>query len=45
MGFGGLDITNKGIVQVPSVLPKHWKSVKITGVGMEGKTFTVTQKN
>ena len=44
MGFGGLDITNKGIVQVPSVLPNHWKSVKITGVGMEGKTFTVIQK-
>ena len=45
MGFGGLDITSKGIVQLPSVLPKGWKSVKITGVGFEGKTFTVTQKN
>ncbi len=45
MGFGGLDITSKGIVQLPSVLPKGWKSVKITGVGLEGKTFTVTQKN
>ncbi|RYD69806.1 MAG: glycoside hydrolase family 65 protein, partial [Sphingobacteriales bacterium] len=26
MGFGGLDITNKGIVQIPSVLPSKWKS-------------------
>ncbi|RNL52134.1 glycoside hydrolase family 65 protein [Pedobacter jejuensis] len=45
MGFGGLDITNKGIVQIPSVLPLNWKSLKITGVGVEGKTFTVTSKN
>ncbi|MFC4210911.1 glycoside hydrolase family 65 protein [Pedobacter lithocola] len=45
MGFGGLDITNKGIVQIPSVLPRNWKSIKITGVGVEGKTFMVTNKN
>lgn len=45
MGFGGLDITDKGIIQVPSNLPEHWKSLKITGVGMEGKTFTVLNKN
>jgi len=41
MGFGGLDITPKGIVQVKSVLPKGWKSLTITGVGVERKTFTV----
>jgi len=45
MGFGGLDINNKGIVQIPSVLPANWKSIKITGVGTEKKTFSVTNKN
>jgi trehalose/maltose hydrolase-like predicted phosphorylase len=41
MGFGGLDITPQGIRQVTSVLPKHWKSLTITGVGVEKKTFSV----
>ncbi len=41
MGFGGLDITSKGIVQVKSALPKNWKSLTITGIGIEKKTFTV----
>lgn len=41
MGFGGLDISNKGINQVQSVLPKNWKSIKITGVGVEKETFTI----
>ncbi len=41
MGFGGLDITPNGIVQVKSVLPKQWKSLVIKGVGMEKKTFTI----
>ncbi|ULQ56401.1 glycoside hydrolase family 65 protein [Flavihumibacter rivuli] len=41
MGFGGLEITPKGVVQTKSVLPKHWKSLTITGVGPEKKTFTV----
>ncbi|MFF5382189.1 glycoside hydrolase family 65 protein [Pedobacter suwonensis] len=45
MGFGGLDITNKGIIQIPSVLPSKWKSLKITGVGMENKTFSVANRN
>jgi len=45
MGFGGLDITSKGIIQIPSVLPPKWKSLKITGVGVERKTFTVVNKN
>ncbi len=42
MGFGGIDITPKGIVQVKSALPKQWKSLTITGVGPERKTFKVT---
>lgn len=41
MGFGGLEITPKGIIQIRSVLPKQWKSLTITGVGPEKKTFTV----
>lgn len=40
-GFGGLDITNEGIVQKNPILPKQWKSLTITGVGPEKKTFTV----
>ncbi len=41
MGFGGLEITPKGIIQVKSVLPKHWKSLTITGVGPEKKSYIV----
>jgi trehalose/maltose hydrolase-like predicted phosphorylase len=41
MGFGGIEITPKGLVQIKSVLPKGWKSLTITGVGPEKKTFTV----
>jgi trehalose/maltose hydrolase-like predicted phosphorylase len=40
-GFGGLEITSKGIVQIKSKLPPHWKSLTITGVGVERKTFKV----
>ncbi|WP_245447236.1 glycoside hydrolase family 65 protein [Mucilaginibacter celer] len=41
MGFGGLDITPAGIVQVKSKLPANWKSLKITGVGMNKVTYTI----
>ena len=41
MGFGGLEITPTGIKQIKSVLPKNWKSLTITGVGPENKTYTV----
>lgn len=41
MGFGGLDITPAGIVQIKSKLPANWKSLKITGVGMNKATYTV----
>ena len=40
-GFGGLDITDDGIVQRKTALPKNWKSLTITGVGAEGKKFVV----
>ena len=38
-GFCGLQITNEGIVQLPSVLPSHWKRVTVTGVGSDKKTY------
>lgn len=41
MGFGGIDITNDGLKQVKSALPKNWKSLTITGVGPNHSTFTV----
>ena len=41
MGFGGLDITPQGIKQVKSTLPSGWKSLTITGVGKERKTYIV----
>jgi protein-glucosylgalactosylhydroxylysine glucosidase len=40
MGFGGLEITPKGIIQIKSALPNNWKSITITGVGADKKTFT-----
>jgi trehalose/maltose hydrolase-like predicted phosphorylase len=33
MGFGGLDITPNGIVQLKSVLPANWKSLTINRCG------------
>jgi len=40
MGFGGLEITPKGIVQIKSALPPGWKKLTITGAGIERKTFS-----
>jgi hypothetical protein len=45
MGFGGLEISARGIVQVQSSLPVNWKSLKISGVGMNKRTYTINQKN
>jgi len=41
MGFGGLEITQQGIIQVKSALPKQWKSLIIKGVGPGKKIFSV----
>lgn len=41
MGFGGLEITPKGITQIKSKLPAAWKSLTMTGVGVERKTWVV----
>jgi trehalose/maltose hydrolase-like predicted phosphorylase len=40
-GFGGLEFTDQGIEQRGGWLPKEWKSLTITGVGPEGRTFRV----
>ncbi len=40
-GFGGLHITEKGIEQKNEILPREWKSLTITGVGPEKKTYVV----
>lgn len=36
-GIGDLDITNDGIKMLDTKLPKKWKSLKITGLGVDGK--------
>jgi trehalose/maltose hydrolase-like predicted phosphorylase len=41
MGFGGLDIIPTGITQVKSKLPSNWKSLKITGVGINKATYII----
>jgi len=41
-GFGGLKITDNGIIQGKPCLPKQWKSLTIKGVGPERKTFYIT---
>ena len=40
-GFGGLEITPTGITQLKVKLPSNWKSLTITGVGVDRKTYTV----
>lgn len=41
MGFGGLNITDKGIVHDKVELPKQWKSLKLIGVGPEDLTIEI----
>lgn len=38
-GFGGLDIGPDGITQLETELPTSWKSMKMTGIGVDRKTF------
>ncbi len=40
-GFGGLDITPKGIIQLKTSLPKSWRSLTLTGIGKDNKTYVV----
>jgi trehalose/maltose hydrolase-like predicted phosphorylase len=41
MGFGGVDITPQGVVQLKTKLPKAWKGMTIKGVGVEERTMMV----
>ncbi len=41
MGFGGLDITPNGLIQLKTTLPKGWKSLTINGAGKDEQTFIV----
>ncbi len=40
-GFGGLEITDKGVEQIKPLLPKSWKSITIKGVGVEDKVYQI----
>lgn len=40
-GFGGLHLTNDGIIQKNPILPKEWKSLTIKGIGPDKKTFVI----
>ncbi len=40
-GFGGLHLTDNGIVQKNPCLPKQWKKLTIKGVGPDLKTFVI----
>ena len=40
-GFGGLNITDTGIVQKNPILPKQWKKLILKGVGPEKEQFIV----
>jgi len=41
MGFGGLDITPNGIVQIKSTMPAQWTSLTLKGIGPQKKTYVV----
>jgi trehalose/maltose hydrolase-like predicted phosphorylase len=40
-GFGGLQITDQGVIQIKTTLPAKWKSLQIKGAGVQEKDFTV----
>ena len=40
-GFGGLDITDEGIIQRNPMLPKEWKSLTLKGIGPQRKTYVI----
>ena len=41
-GFGGLQITDEGLIEGKPCLPKQWKSLTIKGAGPNHKTFIIT---
>ena len=43
-GFGGLHLTDEGIIQKASSLPKGWKKLSIIGAGKDDQSFEVMEK-
>ena len=43
-GFGGLKITDQGIVQEKTTLPGKWKSLGIKGAGADEKNYITNRK-
>lgn len=44
MGFGGLHLTEKGVVQQQGILPPHWQSLTLKGIGVKKQTYSVKKK-
>ncbi len=40
-GFDGLEITDRGLVQTHAQLPRGWKSLRLTGIGVLQKEYTI----
>ena len=40
-GFGGLHLTDEGIVQKNPILPTEWKSLTLKGIGPQKKTYVI----
>lgn len=40
-GLGGLEISDDGITQLKTPLPKQWKSLTLKGIGLEKQSFSV----
>lgn len=40
-GFGGISISDSGVTQLKSSLPKKWKSLEIKGVGLNKGSFRI----
>jgi trehalose/maltose hydrolase-like predicted phosphorylase len=40
-GFGGVELTDKGLKYNKGLLPQQWKSLKIIGLGLNDKTITI----
>lgn len=43
-GFGGLHLTDEGIIQKEPVLPKQWRKLIVKGIGKQKETFIITHQ-
>ena len=43
-GFGGLRITDNGIIQAPACLPDGWTRLILKGIGKDKLTYTITKQ-